>query len=107
MMDDLDKDIVNNKALATTGNSCADSRPYRGHILTAAWVKIMSKNEVFKMIVPQALERQRLDKVLTVLLAEKASRLSRARLQALIEKGCVTFHVKAIFDASRKFKNGH
>lgn len=68
----------------------------------------VSKPDVttLKIVVPEILERQRLDKALTQLVADQMDNLSRARLQSLLAEGHVSFGNRPLTDASRKVKAG-
>ncbi|MDX2028701.1 MAG: RluA family pseudouridine synthase [Alphaproteobacteria bacterium] len=66
----------------------------------------MANKTLLKLAIPLALQGQRLDKVLTVLLAEQMPAFSRARLQALIEDGHVSLSGKVVSSGSRKVRSG-
>ena len=58
----------------------------------------------YSCVITPKLDGYRLDKALTLLLAEQPEPLSRARLQALLAAGQVTRNDKAVADASYKVK---
>ena len=65
-----------------------------------------TENSVFKVEVGEGEAASRLDKALAVLLAGQISGISRARVQALMAEGRVSFNGKPITDASGKVKLG-
>lgn len=61
---------------------------------------------ILDIAVPEAMERQRLDKTLTHLAAGQMVSLSRARIQSLIADGQVLLKNKPVTDASHKVRTG-
>jgi len=59
-----------------------------------------------ELTIPEAMDRQRLDKALTSLLVDHETSLSRARLQSLMAAQQITLNNAVVTDASSKVKTG-
>lgn len=61
---------------------------------------------MIEITIPEAMDRLRLDKALTLLLADHDASLSRARLQSLMAANHISLDKNVVTDASRKVRSG-
>ncbi len=75
-------------------------------VFLGARSETMDKDHICLIKIIPEMERQRLDKALTQLIAQEVLVLSRVRVQGLIAEGMVSFAGKPVYDVNRKVKSG-